>query len=64
MNDALDSQIPEEFCPYCKKSLIKVLSAEEQKKYNVQYIKEKIGISNWDSVYAWQCPFCSKTWKR
>ena len=23
-----------------------------------------IGLSNWDSVYAWRCPDCSHVWKR
>lgn len=60
-----NEEIPIEVCPYCGENLIKMLPQDEQKKYNgLRYLKLKIGISNWDSVFAWQCPYCSKTWKR
>lgn len=59
-----EQEIPSEYCPYCGKNLIEVLSVQEQKKYNVTYVNKKIGISNWDSVFAWKCPYCSKTWRR
>lgn len=56
--------IPKEHCPYCDKNLIRVLTEQEQKKCNLRYINEKIGISNWDSIIAWKCPYCTKTWRR
>ncbi|MGG4507081.1 hypothetical protein ABEP00_20410 [Heyndrickxia sporothermodurans] len=59
-----EQEIPKEYCPYCGKNLIRVLSNQEQKKYNLVYVSEKIGISNRDSIIAWECPYCSKTWKR
>ena len=57
-------ETPKECCPYCSNNLIKVLSEQEQKKYNLRYVNEKIGISNWDSIIAWKCPYCTKTWRR
>lgn len=57
-------EIPIEFCPYCGKNLIKTLSKQEQQKYKLPYLNEKIGISNWDSIYAWKCPFCEREWPR
>ena len=45
-----EPEIPKEYCPYCGKNLIRILSEQEQKKYNLLYVNEKIGISNWDSV--------------
>ncbi|MEC1723097.1 hypothetical protein [Schinkia azotoformans] len=59
-----EQEIPKEYCPYCGKNLIRVLTEQEQKKYKLRYVSEKIGISNWDSVFAWKCPYCSKTWRR
>lgn len=66
MNEVLDNQIPKEFCPFCSQNLIRPLSEEEQRKYNHQhpYVKQKVGLSNWDSIFAWKCPFCLKFWKR
>jgi hypothetical protein len=38
-------EMPTEHCPFCGKNLVIVLS-EQEKKYNLRYISEKIGISN------------------
>lgn len=59
-----EQEIPKEYCPFCGKNLIRVPSEQEQKKYNLRYVSEKIGISNWDSIVAWKCPYCLNTWKR
>lgn len=66
MKKALNNvqEIPKEYCPFCGKNLIRVLSEQEQEKYNLIYVSEKIGISNWDSVFAWKCPYCLKMWRR
>jgi formate dehydrogenase maturation protein FdhE len=59
-----EQEIQTEYCPFCGKNLIRVLSEQEQKKYNLRYVSDKIGISNWDSVFAWKCPYCAKMWRR
>lgn len=59
-----EQEIPKEYCPYCGKNLIRILSEQEQKKYKLRYVSEKIGVSNWDSIFAWKCPYCTKTWRR
>ncbi|MFE7150086.1 hypothetical protein [Heyndrickxia sporothermodurans] len=56
--------ISEEYCPFCGMNLIRVLTEQEQKKYKLRYVNEKVGVSNWDSVFAWKCPYCSKIWRR
>ena len=43
-------------CPHCK--------ADLRDHKNGPPFTRKIGISNRDSVYAWECPDCKKRWSR
>jgi hypothetical protein len=43
-------------CPHCKCDLRDLKSGPP--------FTRKIGISNRDSVYAWECPDCKKRWSR
>jgi hypothetical protein len=47
-----EQEIPKECCPFCGKNLIRILTEQEQKKYNLRYISEKIGISSWVGIQS------------
>lgn len=54
-----------EQCPNCHKELQgDPIPESSQIDYGATHFSQKIGISNWDSVYAYKCPFCHHTWPR
>jgi len=57
-------KVDEYTCPHCGVDLRgNPIPPEHQELYGgKKYFNRKIGISDWDSVYEYQCPDCSGVW--
>lgn len=55
-----------ETCPFCGANFQGESIPEEQQEMfgGSTHFSRLIGVSDWDSVYAWQCPDCKRVWDR